>query len=89
MLKQKTHLPVFVDPSHGTGRSDLVPQMMLAAAAASADGLLVEVHNNPQASWSDAKQAISVTEFNKTLLPLNAILEVSGRRLSRSPLVIS
>lgn len=89
LLKQKTHLPVFVDPSHGTGRSDLVPQMMLAAAAASADGLLVEVHNNPQASWSDAKQAISVTEFNKTLLPLNAILEVSGRRLSRPPLVIS
>ena len=57
-IKQKTHLPVLVDPSHGTGVRDLVIPMALAAAACGADGLLVEVHENPAAALSDGAQSL-------------------------------
>jgi 3-deoxy-7-phosphoheptulonate synthase len=74
ILKQKTGLPVIVDPSHGTGRADIVPSMMCAAAAAGADGFLVEVHDKPQEAWSDADQAMSVENFAQTLPRLDAVL---------------
>ncbi|MBT3710717.1 MAG: 3-deoxy-7-phosphoheptulonate synthase [Gammaproteobacteria bacterium] len=76
LLKQKTGLPVIVAPSHGTGRADLVPSMMCAAAAAGADGFLVEVHDKPQQAWSDADQALSIDNFAQTLPKLNAVLSV-------------
>jgi 3-deoxy-7-phosphoheptulonate synthase len=76
LLKQKTGLPVIVDPSHGTGRADLVPSMMCAAAAAGADGFLVEVHDKPQQAWSDADQALSIDNFAQILPKLNAVLSV-------------
>jgi 3-deoxy-7-phosphoheptulonate synthase len=76
LLKQKTGLPVIVDPSHGTGRADLVPPMMCAAAAAGADGFLVEVHDKPKHAWSDADQALSIEDFAQTLPRLNAVLAV-------------
>jgi 3-deoxy-7-phosphoheptulonate synthase len=79
LLKQKTGLPVIVDPSHGTGRADLVPAMMCAAAAAGADGFLVEVHNKPKHAWSDAEQALSIDTFKQTLPRLNEILSVFGK----------
>ena len=81
LLKTRTHLPVVVDPSHGVGRSDLVAPMMAAAVAAGADGLLVEVHPQPQASVSDAVQALSLSEFQHAVQPLASILEAVGRRL--------
>ena len=59
LLKELTHLPVLVDPSHGTGRSDLVVPMGVAAIAAGADGLIVEMHPHPRQSLSDADQAIT------------------------------
>ena len=59
LVKELSHLPVIVDPSHGTGRASLVPPMSLAAAAAGADGLLIEVHVNPACSVSDASQTIT------------------------------
>ena len=62
-LKEMTHLPVIVDPSHGTGRASLVPAMSLAAAAAGADGLLVEVHVRPDQALSDKEQALTPEEF--------------------------
>ncbi len=63
-VKQKTNLPVIVDPSHGTGRSELVTNLSLAAVAAGADGLIIEVHPDPKNSVSDKEQALSPGEFN-------------------------
>lgn len=62
-LKQLTHLPVIVDPSHATGRAELVPAMTLAAAAAGADGVMVEVHNDPAHALCDGVQALTPAEF--------------------------
>ena len=62
-LKQATHLPVIVDPSHAAGRSDYVTPLALAAVAAGADGLMVEVHNDPAAALSDGAQALDLTGF--------------------------
>lgn len=66
-LKHETHLPVFVDPSHGTGRASLVRVMSRAAIAAGADGLLIEAHLDPRRSLSDADQAISIPELKKLI----------------------
>jgi 3-deoxy-7-phosphoheptulonate synthase len=76
LLKQKSHLPVIVDPSHGTGYRELVPPMALAAAAAGADGVMVEVHNDPPAALSDGRQslfpdeAVELGKRHAVLLPL-------------------
>ena len=56
IIKKKSHLPIIIDPSHATGDWDLVESMSLAAIAAGADGLIVEVHNNPEKAWSDGAQ---------------------------------
>jgi 3-deoxy-7-phosphoheptulonate synthase len=63
VLKSLTHLPVIVDPSHGTGRADLVPSMALAAIAAGADGIMIEVHNDPKNAFSDGPQSLTPQEF--------------------------
>ncbi|MCX8229047.1 MAG: 3-deoxy-7-phosphoheptulonate synthase [Planctomycetota bacterium] len=84
LLKARTHLPVLVDPSHGTGVASVVPAMMHAAAAAGADGFLVEVHLHPEQSISDAGQALSLDTFAQTLPTTALVLEACGRRLSRS-----
>jgi len=64
LLKQETHLPVLVDVSHATGRKDILLSCTKAALAAGADGVMIEVHPNPQAARSDAKQQINIDEFN-------------------------
>jgi 3-deoxy-7-phosphoheptulonate synthase/chorismate mutase len=64
ILKQETHLPVFVDISHSTGRKDILLYCAKAALAAGADGIMVEVHSNPQVALSDANQQINIDEFN-------------------------
>jgi len=63
VLKRLTHLPVIVDPSHATGQASLVPAMSLAAAAAGADGLMIEVHDNPQKARSDGAQSLTPAQF--------------------------
>ncbi|MDD3270298.1 MAG: 3-deoxy-7-phosphoheptulonate synthase [Syntrophomonadaceae bacterium] len=63
LIKQLTHLPVIVDPSHGTGKSKLVQPMALAAVAAGCDGLMVEVHQNPSEAWSDGPQSLTPANF--------------------------
>ena len=73
ILKEMTHLPVIVDPSHATGRAELVAPMSLAAVAAGADGLMIEVHSNPEAALSDALQAIKPEEFAKLAAQIEAI----------------
>ncbi len=66
-LHEMTHLPVIVDPSHGTGKSDLVPAMAAAAVAAGADGLLVEVHPEPEKALSDGYQALTPSVFARMM----------------------
>jgi len=63
VLKEKSHLPVIVDPSHGTGRWNLVPSMALAAVAAGADGVIIEVHNDPEGALCDGAQSITPEVF--------------------------
>ena len=81
-MKQKTHLPVMVDPSHGTGVRDLVIPMSLAAAACGADGLLVEVHENPVEAWSDGAQSLYPHQFETLMGNLKGILAAVGRELA-------
>jgi len=78
-VKELTHLPVIVDPSHGTGRYSLVAPMSKAAIAAGADGLLIEVHPNPEKSVSDADQTISTKRFEKLMEELKPIAKAVGR----------
>jgi 3-deoxy-7-phosphoheptulonate synthase len=81
MLKQLTHLPVFVDPSHGTGKWDLVGPVARAAVAAGADGLLIEVHPSPEEALSDGAQSLKPERFAKLMTELRAVAEAVGRTL--------
>lgn len=79
-LKHETHLPVIVDPSHGTGRANLVRPMSRAAIAAGADGLLIEAHIDPRKSISDADQAISTEELKKLVNECKLIAKAVERK---------
>lgn len=79
-LKHETHLPVIVDPSHGTGRANLVRAMSRAAVAAGADGLLLEVHYDPRKSYSDADQAISIQELEKLIKEVKRVARAVDRK---------
>ena len=63
IIKEKTHLPIVIDPSHATGDWKLVEASSLAAIAAGADGLIIEVHNNPECAWSDGAQSLKPEKF--------------------------
>jgi 3-deoxy-7-phosphoheptulonate synthase len=78
-VKQLSHLPILVDPSHGTGKRDYVPPMALAALAAGADGLLLEVHPQPDKALSDGAQSLDFTAFDKLLESLKRLAEPLGR----------
>jgi 3-deoxy-7-phosphoheptulonate synthase len=81
-VKQLSHLPILVDPSHGTGRRDYVPSMALAALAAGADGLLLEVHPEPDRALSDGAQSLDFAGFDRLLESLKRLAEPLGRRLN-------
>ena len=81
LLKRLTHLPVLVDPSHATGRAELVAPVAHAALAVGADGLIVEVHHQPAQSWSDADQAISCDAFDELMRALAVRAPVFGRTM--------
>lgn len=81
LLKQLTHLPVMVDPSHGVGKWNLVAPMSKAAVAAGADGLLIEVHTNPEEALSDGEQSIKPTAFKKLMEELKQIAAAVGREI--------
>lgn len=82
VIKQRSHLPVLVDPSHGTGARDLVTPMARAGAAAGADGLLVEVHRNPEEALSDGKQSLYPAQFEALMRDLGALIPVLGKSLT-------
>lgn len=81
VLKQLTHLPVIVDPSHGVGKWDLVIPMAKAAIAAGADGLMIEVHISPEEALSDGEQSIRPGAFKKLMEELRLIAAAVGREL--------
>jgi len=81
VLKQLSHLPVIVDPSHGTGRRELVAPVSKAAIAAGADGLIIEVHNNPEVSVSDGAQSLLPEQFSQLMTELKKIAEAVGRSI--------
>ena len=83
-LKQLTHLPVMVDPSHAAGKRELVPDLARAAIAAGADGLIVECHPVPDESVSDARQALTLEEMATLAYGLDPIAIALGRRLAKS-----
>jgi 3-deoxy-7-phosphoheptulonate synthase len=81
VLKKKSHLPVIVDPSHATGLSWMVPAMAKAAIAAGADGLIIEVHNNPEAALCDGEQSITPETFTELMGNLWKYADLEGKIL--------
>ena len=80
-LHAKTHLPVVVDPSHGTGHTYLVPQMAAASVAAGADGLILEVHPDPENALSDGYQSLNFKQFGETMALCRRVAEALGKTL--------
>jgi 3-deoxy-7-phosphoheptulonate synthase len=80
-LHSKTHLPVVVDPSHGTGHTYLVPQMAAASIAAGADGLILEVHCDPENAMSDGYQSLTVEQFAETMQLCRKVGKALGRQI--------
>jgi 3-deoxy-7-phosphoheptulonate synthase len=81
-VKKLSHLPILVDPSHGTGRREYVPAMALAGLAAGADGLLIEVHPDPDRALSDGAQSLSFEGFDRLLQSLRRLAEPLGRTIN-------
>ncbi len=75
VIKKISHLPIIVDPSHGTGRRDIIEPMSLAALAAGADGIMVEVHPSPEKAWSDPEQALSPKQFTHLMKNVTDLIE--------------
>jgi 3-deoxy-7-phosphoheptulonate synthase len=81
-IKEKTNYPVIVDPSHAVGVRSLVTPLAFAAAAAGADGIIVEVHPRPHEALSDGMQALTLSDFNHLMLQLNKLLGVFNKKLA-------
>ncbi len=83
VVQKLTHLPVIGDPSHATGLRDMVPSVSLSIIAAGASGLMVEVHNNPDAAFSDGPQSLYPQQFEKLMRDIQALAPVVGKSLER------
>ncbi|HEY5494952.1 MAG TPA: 3-deoxy-7-phosphoheptulonate synthase [Candidatus Anoxymicrobiaceae bacterium] len=81
VIKQLSHLPVFADPAHATGRNNLVEPMALAAIAAGADGVMVEVHNDPDAALCDGPQSLTIVQFGAMMAKVRSIAGIVGRKM--------
>ena len=81
VVKLKSHLPVILDPSHGTGRSALVGSIAKAGIAAGADGLIIEVHDNPEEAWSDGEQSLCPERFQQLMRELGRIAQAVDREI--------
>ena len=78
-LKDKTHLPIVIDPSHSTGIARYVEPMSLAAVGAGADGLIIEVHNNPKCALCDGAQSLNPVQFNELMRKIKTMLPIVGK----------
>jgi len=81
IVKQRTNLPIIVDPSHPAGRRDLVEPLALAGVAAGADGIIVEVHVEPEKALCDSEQQLTPEQFNRLMEKIRALAEALGRRV--------
>ena len=81
IIHEKTHLPIIVDPSHATGKANLVEPMMIAAVAAGADGLEVEVHYDPRHAWSDGAQCLTPDAFAQAMAKCRQVAWAIGREM--------
>ena len=81
VIKKESHLPIIIDPSHGTGHWDLVESMSRAAIAAGADGLMIEVHPDPENAYSDGPQSLKPEKFSRLMVTLRPLIELMGRTL--------
>ena len=84
VLRSLTHLPIMIDPSHGTGRSEYVPSMAMAAIAAGTDSLMIEVHPNPKKALSDGPQSLTPERFDRLMQELSVIGKATGRWFAES-----
>jgi len=82
VIKSLSHLPIFADPSHGTGRRDKVAPMARAAVAAGGDGLIIEVHQDPEHALSDGAQSLFPDQFAQLMTEIRAIAPAVGRRVA-------
>ena len=87
VVKKLSHLPIVVDPSHGTGRRDKVAPMERAAVAAGADGLIIEVHNDPDHALSDGAQSLLPAQFDRLMAELRIIAPAIGRSICLEPMM--
>ena len=87
VVKKRSHLPIVVDPSHGTGRRDKVAPMARAAVAAGADGLLIEVHHDPDHALSDGAQSLFPAQFDRLMAELRIIAPAIGRSICLEPIM--
>lgn len=87
VLKMSTHLPVILDPSHGTGHWEYVNAIARAGIAAGADGLMIEVHPNPDEALSDGGQSLKPERFAELVIQIKAIAEATGRTLAPQPVI--
>jgi len=81
MLKNLTHLPVIIDPSHGSGLRWMVPALAKAAVAVGADGIIMEVHNNPEVALCDGHQSLNLEEFKELMVDLRKIATAVGKQI--------
>jgi 3-deoxy-7-phosphoheptulonate synthase len=81
VVKKLSHLPIVADPSHGAGRRDMVAQLARAAVAAGADGLIIEVHNDPDRALSDGAQSMFPAQFDRLMAELRIIAPAIGRSI--------
>ena len=88
VLQKLTHLPVMADPSHGVGIRDLVPPMALASVAAGADGLLMEMHPNPDKAMSDGAQSLFPDQLEALIKQLKQLAPVVGRTVAEGVLTL-
>lgn len=84
LLKHISHLPVIADPSHACGHRELVPALARSGVAAGADGMIVEVHPDPDKAWSDGEQSLSFDEFDQMMASLEPFLALRGLAMARA-----
>jgi 3-deoxy-7-phosphoheptulonate synthase len=82
VVRELSHLPIIVDPSHGTGKWSWVQAMACAGVAAGADGLMVEVHPNPEEAYSDGPQSLKLERFEALMVAVRRVAEAVGRELN-------
>jgi len=86
LVKEISHLPIIADPSHAAGHRDLVPPLARVAVAAGADGLIVEVHPNPDKAWSDGEQSLTFAEFDEMMLSLQPYIALRSATVDSRPM---